>query len=408
MHCRICASTCLDTFLDLGHQPLANALLRASDLEARPEPRFPLALAICEQCALVQLTYVVPGEVLFRHYYYSSSVSEVMTRHFAVYADEVARRFVPEGGLVVEVGSNDGVLLQSLVGRPLRILGVDPARNLAEVAERRGVPTVADFFSEDVAKQIRSIHGRASAVIANNVFAHINDLTSVARGLDELLAEDGVFVFEVPYLVDLVEKLEFDTVYHEHLSYFSVRPLVALFEMFGFEIFEIRRQLVHGGSIRGFVRRKRVRPSDVSPSSTQPFLELEERAGVSDAPRLAAFAAQVSELCSSLRMTLIRLRADGRRIAGYGASAKGTVLLNACDLGRSELEFIVDSTPAKQGLFAPGSHLPIRHPDALRSESIDYALLLAWNHRHEIIDKERLYRDAGGRFIVPLPKVEIV
>jgi SAM-dependent methyltransferase len=407
MRCRICASTALETFLDLGHQPLANGLLRPSDIDCE-EPRFPLALAICRQCALVQLTHVVSGEVLFRHYLYSSSVSEAMTRHFAAYANDVARRWIPDGGLIVEVGSNDGVLLKSLLGRPVRILGVDPARNLAEVARSRGVPTVADFFSESVARDIRAEHGQASAVVANNVFAHIDDLASVLRGLDVLLADGGVFVFEVPYLVDLVERLEFDTVYHEHLSYFSVRPLVDLFERFGFEIFEVQRQSVHGGSIRGFVRRKRSDRERPVGGSTDALLELETRAGIADPQRLAAFAARVDALRAELKSTVLRLRADGKRIAGYGASAKGTVLLNACDLGRRELEFIVDATPSKQGLLAPGSHLSIRPPLALRTEGIEYALLLAWNHRKEIVDKERAYRDAGGRFIVPLPSVEVV
>jgi SAM-dependent methyltransferase len=413
VRCRICHGEDLEPFLDLGPQPLANGLISPSTLSRGwYEPRYPLVLAQCTRCTLVQLTYVVPGEVLFRDYFYFSSVSKAMSEHFALYAEEVARRFVPDGGLVVEIGSNDGVLLRSLLDRPVRILGVDPALNVAEVARAQGVPTLAEFFGEPVARTIVAEHGPAAAIIANNVFAHIDDLDSVMRGVDALLAADGVFVMEVPYLVDLVEHIEFDTVYHEHLSYFSLRPLLHLFGRFGFEMFDVSRQTVHGGTVRVFVRR-RLRAANGAPQadevgSVAELLKLEDASGVADPQRLTAFAKQVAETKDELRALVLRLGREHQRVAGYGASAKGTVLLNYCELGREDLTFIVDETPAKQGLLGPGTLLPIRGPEALQGERIDYALLLAWNHRNEILSKEAAFQEAGGRFIVPLPRLEIV
>src|SRR3954468_2799735 len=253
--CRVCGSTELEMFLDLGEMPPANALLHKEEL-GLPEARYPLALSSCRKCELIQLTHVLAPELLFQRYVYFSSVSEAMTRHFSAYAQDVADRFVPENGLVVEIGSNDGILLRSLLSRPLRVLGVDPARNVAEHARSRGVPTIADFFTEALARDIRQQQGPASAFLANNVFAHIDDLDEVMRGVQTLLADDGVIVMEFPYVVDFLEHLEFDTVYHEHLSYFGVRPLAQLFSRYQFELFDVHRQTVHGGSIRVFARRK--------------------------------------------------------------------------------------------------------------------------------------------------------
>ncbi len=403
--CRICRGEDLWEFLDLGDQPPSNALLRAEDLAA-PEPRYPLRVATCRTCELAQLTHVVAPEILFQqNYVYHSSVSAAMTRHFAALAAEVARRFVPAGGLVVELGSNDGILLRSLLGQDLRVLGIDPASNLAAKATESGVPTLPAFFTRELAVKVRSEHGPASAMHANNVFAHIDDLHDVMRGVDALLADEGAFVIEAPYLVDLLQHGEFDTIYHEHVSYFGVRPFTHLFEQYGFEVFEVQRQPVHGGTIRVFGGRRGAHPVHASVAE---LLDLERTLGVARPETLAAFARKVAALRVSLRGLVANLRAQGKRVVGYTAPAKGNVLLNYCGLGPSELDYLADATPAKQGMYSPGVRIPIRSPEHFHEDRPDYALLLAWNHRAEVLAKESAFREAGGKFILPLPQLEIV
>lgn len=403
-NCRACKSDGLVTFLDLGDQPLANALLLDPDVN---EPRFPLALCSCQRCGMIQLTHVVDASALFSHYLYFSSVSAKMTEHFAEYAADVAERFVPKNGLIVEIGSNDGILLQSLINKPVRILGVDPAANVAESARKAGVPTEVDFFCESVGQRIRRDHGPASTVIANNVFAHIDDLDSVMLGIDALLDKGGVFVIETPYIVDFIENLEFDTVYHEHLSYHGVRALSALFERFGFEIFDVRHYDVHGGTVRIFVQRKSSGRSPVS-AVVRKMIDTESEKGIFDIARLNAFAKDVASLKKNLCDLIFELKAKNKRIVGYGAPAKGNVLLNYCELGCRQLDYLIDATPAKQGLMNPGMHIPIRPPETLKAERPDYILMLAWNHKNEILAKEAAYRHSGGKFIIPIPKVEII
>ena len=404
--CRVCANPELHEFLDLGVMPPANALLQPDELEL-PEARFPLALSVCYRCELIQVTHVVPPQTLFQRYLYFSSVSEVMTRHFAALAREVRERFVPDNGLIVEIGSNDGVLLRAFLGRPVRILGIDPARNVAENARRSGVPTIADFFSEALARDIRLQQGPASVILGNNVFAHIDDLDDVMQGINVLLADDGVVVLEFPYVVDFLEQLEFDTVYHEHLSYFGIRPLAWLFDRYGFEICEIKRQTVHGGSIRVYAHRRGSKRLSLS-AHVAAFEALERQVGTATPERLARFAHDVELLRTELRTVVADLRASGKRIAGYTAPAKGTVLLNYCGFDSDTIEYLADATPVKQGLFCPGVRIPIRTPEYFHDDHPDYALLLAWNHKDEVLAKEAAYRSSGGKFIVPLPRVEIL
>ena len=404
--CRACGSVEIQPFLDLGSMPPANALIPPGQ-EGAAETRFPLALCSCRTCELVQLTHVVSATTLFRQYVYFSSQSGAMARHFATLANDVADRFVPAGGLVVEMGSNDGILLRSLVDRPIRILGVDPAENVAEQARSRGVPTIADFFSEDLARRIRVEHGGASAIFANNVFAHIDNLDDVLRGVDELLTPGGVLVIEVPYIVDFLEHLEFDTVYHEHLSYFGVRPLARLFGRFGFEIFDVSHWPVHGGTIRVFVRRARDARSDASPVVAE-YDARERAAGTAESARLARFARDIAGLRDTLVQLVDEIRRGGKRVVGYTAPAKGIVLLNYCSLDVARIPYLADSTPAKQGCLAPGVRIPIVSPEHFRSDGPDYAILLAWNHASEILAKEAAWQSGGGRFIVPVPSVQVV
>jgi len=402
--CRICGGTDLALFLDLGAMPPANALLKPEEIDL-PEARYPLALCHCPKCHLVQLTYKVRAEVLFHNYFYFSSVSQRMTQHFAGVANDIATRFVTSNGLVVEIGSNDGILLRSLLGR-CRILGIDPARNVVEHAIANGVPSIAAFFTEALAVEIRKQQGPAAALLANNVLAHIDDLDEVMRGVHQLLADDGVMVMEFPYVEDFLDHLEFDTVYHEHLSYFGVRPLTHLFARFGFEIFDVQRQSVHGGSIRIFGQRHGA--SHPIQPSVQELIELEMLRSEREPDRLIRFACDVVMLRNELRGLVAELQRAGKKVVGYTAPAKGVVLLNYCGFGPLDLEYTADATPAKQGLYCPGVRIPIRSPEYFRQDHPDYALLFAWNHKDEILEKEKAYRQSGGKFILPIPRVQVV
>lgn len=402
--CRICASTGLWRFLDLGSTPLANAFVAPERISA-PEAAYPLAVERCAACGQVQLTVVVRPDVLFANYLYASSASAPLLAHFDAYAAEVAERFAPPGSLVVEVGSNDGVLLRPLRRRGLVALGVEPAANLAAAANAAGVTTVNEFFSEAVARDIRGSRGAANAVVANNVLAHIDDLNDVLRALDVLLTQDGVFIAEVPYLGDLIEQVEYDTVYHEHLSYFSVAPLARLFEIADMELFDVRPLTIHGGSIRIVAGR---RGRHALTSELARMRAAEERAGLGDPVTYQRFAERVRASRAALRDLIVHERGRGARVAALGATAKGNTLLNYCGLGPTEVEYVGDSTPLKQGLLTPGMHIPVVAEERLNTDRPECILLLAWNYADAIVPRYRDYVRAGGRFIHPIPLARII
>jgi novobiocin biosynthesis protein NovU/D-mycarose 3-C-methyltransferase len=402
--CRICDSAALDTFLDLGATPLANALVppeHAADVEAR----YPLAIARCRRCGLVQLTVVVDPAVMFGNYLYASSASAPLLSHFDQYAGEVAERFASSGSFVAEIGSNDGVLLRPLARRGVRVLGIEPATNIAATANASGLRTWNDFFSADVARRARAELGAAKAVLANNVLAHIDDLSDVLAGLDALLDADGVFVAEVPYLRDLIEHVEYDTIYHEHLSYFSLSPLDRLFERIGMELFDVHHLPIHGGSVRIFAGRHGAHPKTAELGAMR---DAESRAGLGEPATYRAFADRVVESRAALRELIRRERQAGRRIAGLGATAKGNTLLNYCALGPAEIAYIGDSTPIKQGLLTPGMHIPVVAEELLKSDRPDRILLLAWNYADAIVPRYRDYLETGGRFIHPIPLARLI
>ncbi|HEY4002005.1 MAG TPA: class I SAM-dependent methyltransferase [Candidatus Xenobia bacterium] len=401
--CAACGATHLFPFLDLGDMPPANALLKRPDQE---ENSFPLGLVSCQECHLIQLTHLVPSELLFKGYVYFSSISQTMAAHFAEMAGEIEDRFVPENGLVVEIGSNDGILLHNLVGHPVRILGVDPAETAAAAARERGVPTVVDFFNTAVAQRIRDEHGPASAILGNNVLAHIPNLQETIRACAVLAADDGVLVFEFPYVVDFLLQGEFDTVYHEHFYYLGLGPLERLLRQHGFRIFEARRMSVHGGSIRVFASRR------TSPRTEHHQVgelgELERSLELANPDRLKAFGQHAEKVRSELNAMVDDLRQQGKRVVGYTAPAKGNVLLNYCKLGPDRIDYLADATPAKQGLYSPGMHIPIQSPEHFQQDRPDYAVLLAWNHQAEVMRREQLWHELGGKFIVPIPNPHIV
>ncbi len=402
--CRICGSSGLYKFLDMGRTPLANRFLR-SDAE-KDEPSYPLNVLFCGECGLVQLGYIVPPEQMFRDYIYFSSTSDTMRAHFAGLASEVLERFAVPGSLVVEVASNDGVLLRNMLGKGVRTLGVEPATNIAKVANESGIETLNEFFNHSTAKEIASRKGKAKAILACNVFAHIPDLHDFVKGLDALLDQDGVAIIEVPYLVDMYEKREFDTIYHEHLAYISVKPLVRLFGSHSMEIFDVKRQPVHGGTIRIYAQRK----GGKNRRTGEPdgLLRLEEGMGLHSRAAYDKFARDVEALRSELVGLLKRLKSEGKSVAAYGAPAKGNTLLNYFGIGRELVRYTVDKSPYKVGLFTPGVRLPVYDVSRIALDRPDYVLILAWNFSDEIIRQQSGYLKAGGHFIIPVPSPKIV
>lgn len=401
--CRVCASDGLELVLDLGSTPLANAFVRperADEIEAR----YPLETLRCGRCGLLQLSVVVRPDILFRDYLYASSASAPLLEHFGALAADVADRVAGSGMLAVEFGSNDGVLLRALRDRGFRILGVEPATNLARIANTAGLETINEFFAPDVAARIAAERGRASVVLANNVLAHIDDVGAVVAALDSLLDAEGILIAEVPYLGDLLEHVEYDTIYHEHLSYFALHPLVELFGAGGLELFDARHLPIHGGSIRIFVGRPGRRPRSAELAA---MLDREVSSGLLDVATYADFAGRVARSRDGILGMLERLRADGRSVAALGATAKGNTLLNYCGIGRELVEFVADTTPFKQGLLTPGMHIPVRPEETLIRERPDYAVMLAWNYADAIVRKHAAYLQAGGHFIHPIPTARV-
>jgi SAM-dependent methyltransferase len=404
--CRSCGAGNLSLILSLGHTPLANALLTAAQLD-QPEETFPLDLTLCNACTLVQITETVPPEKLFRHYFYLSSFSDTMLRHARQIAHSlISERNLGPDSLVVEVASNDGYLLQYYQDEGIPVLGIEPAENIARIADERGVPTRCDFFGAELAEKL-AIEGRYADVIhANNVLAHVADLNGVVAGFARLLKPSGILVVEVPYVKEMIDRCEFDTIYHEHLSYFSLTALDCLFRRHGLLIHEVEQLALHGGTLRVFAIKA---DTELHFAGTvRQLLASEAQWRVSEISSYEGFAAHVERLRESLSSLLHRLKAEGRRIAVYGASAKGSTLLNYFGLGHEVFDFVVDRSTVKQGLYTPGTHLPIFAPEKLLEEMPEYVLLLTWNFADEVLEQQAQYRAAGGRFIIPIPDVHIV
>ena len=402
--CRSCGETRLEPILDLGKTPLADRLLRKDQL-GEPEPVFPLEVVFCPRCTLVQIRETVAPELLFAaDYPYFSSFSSYLLEHSRRNVEELIRmRGLGPKSFVVELASNDGYLLRNYVAAGIPVLGIDPVSGVARAAEKAGVLTLVEFFTGDLAGQMAEKGQRADVIHANNVLAHVADTNGFVAGIHTLLKDEGVAVIEAPYLRDLVDHCEFDTIYHEHLCYFSVTALDHLFRRHGLFLNDVRRLPIHGGSLRLYVeRRERVQ------GSVSALMEEERKLGMDHTGYYRDFSARVVELKRALLAMLNDLKSRGKRIAAYGAAAKGATLINFVGIGLDLLEFVVDRNVHKQGMFMPGQRIPIYPSERILQEKPDYVLLLPWNLESEILRQESAFREAGGHFIIPVPTPRIV
>lgn len=403
--CRTCKSERLYLFLPLGDHPLANGFLREEQL-SEPELTFPLDCHVCLDCGLIQVAdHVPPG--YFRHYVYIPSAAEAMHGHFAGLAETLAERFLADpDALTIDIGCNDGLFLSFLQQRGSRTLGIDPATNIVELAREKGVEVVNEYFTPETARQVRERYGPAKVVVSTNTFHHIGDLDPFTLGVTQLLDDDGVFVVEVPHALELVELNEFDGVYHEHVSQLTVKSFVDHFRLFGLEVFDVERLDVHGGSMRVFAR-----PASNGagvPEPVQAWIDRETDRGLFEPETYDAFRARVERNREELMGLLRGLKADGKQIVGYGASARGNTLLNYYGIGTDLLDSIVDRNPLKHGLYSPGMHIPVLPTERLVDEQPDYVLLIAWNFGDEIVRQQEEYHRAGGKFIVPIPEPRVI
>jgi SAM-dependent methyltransferase len=403
-NCRLCDSSDLAMVFGLAPTPPANNFLRQDQLKD-PEEKFPLDVFFCNSCKHVQILDVVDPEILFRNYVYVSGTSTQFVQHFQRYADAICSKYgFKSGQFAFEIGSNDGTLLRCFKEKGMKVLGVDPARKIAESATQAGIPTLPLFFHEGVAKELKAEHGSADVILANNVFAHIDDLASIARGVRHMLSDGGIFVFEVSYLVDVFEKTLFDTIYHEHLDYHSVGPLVSFFEKHGLELINAERVDSHGGSLRATVQKKGGPHQEAA--GVQELIQLERKLGLYEQSTYQTFAKNIEAVGEALGRRLRELKSKGKKIAAFGAPAKATTLMHHFKIGPEFVDFIVDDSPLKQGLYSPGYHIPVVSSEAIAREKPDYLVILAWNFADFIVKKHPKFLEEGGHFIVPLPQLK--
>jgi SAM-dependent methyltransferase len=405
--CRFCTAPLRRTFVDLGMSPLCESYVPAERLGAM-EPFYPLHVRICERCLLVQLEEFVAPEEIFTEYAYFSSYSDSWVAHARGYVEMAVERFgLGHDSLVVELASNDGYLLQHVVEKGIPALGIEPAANVAEAARERGIESIVEFFGRDLAARLVAEGRRADLLTANNVMAHVPDLNDFVGGMEPLLAPNGVVTIEVPHLLRLVEDNQFDTIYHEHFSYFSLLTARKVLAAHGLEVFDVDELKSHGGSLRIYAQRRSTGRRAVGPNVTA-LLERERELGFDTLEGHSGFSARVEETKWRLLAFLIECRREGKRVAGYGAPGKGNTLLNYCGIRTDLLEFTVDRNPYKQGQFLPGTHIPIRHPEALEQARPDFILILPWNLKEEIVAQLSYTREWGARCVVPIPEVEVL
>jgi 2-polyprenyl-3-methyl-5-hydroxy-6-metoxy-1,4-benzoquinol methylase len=405
--CRACGATLHHTFVDLGMSPLSNAILRAEQLNSM-EPFYPLHARVCERCFLVQLEQYELPEKIFGDYSYFSSFSETWLRHSREYAEGAIDRFrLNAKSLVVEVASNDGYLLQCFQQRGIPVLGVEPAQNVAQAAEKKGIPTLAKFFGAQTAAELEAASQKADLLVANNVLAHVPDLRDFVAGLKRALKPRGAITLEFPHLLRLIQGNQFDTIYHEHFSYFSFLTAEDILARQGLTVFDVEELPTHGGSLRVYARHVED-DSRILEARVSDLRKLEITSGIQQLETYAAFGQKVQETKRSLLKFLVDAKDAAKSVVGYGAPAKGNTLLNYCGVGRDFLDYTVDLSPHKQGHFLPGTHIPIHHPDMIRKTRPDYVLILPWNLKTEILDQLKDLRQWGCRFVIPIPSIEVL
>jgi hypothetical protein len=405
LSCRFCATELRHSFADLGSSPLANAFLKPGDL-GRPESFYPLHAYVCGECFLVQLAEFEAPEEIFRDYVYFSSYSDSWVEHARRYVEDAVERFRLEPtSSVIEIASNDGYLLQFFQAHGIPVLGVEPAANVAAAAEERGIPTVVKFFGRLTADELLRERRPPDLVVANNVLAHVPRLNDFVAGIAALLAASGVATLEFPHLLRLIEGGEFDTIYHEHFSYFSLRSVERVFAAHGLEVFDVEELPTHGGSLRIYARTAGT--GDGAGPRVAELREVEREAGLAEIETYSRFEERVRAIKRDLLEFLIATKRDGRSVVAYGAAAKGNTLLNYCGIRSDFVDYVVDRSPHKQGRFLPGTHLPVLHPDRVIATKPDYLLILPWNIKDEIVEQMGHVREFGCRFVTPIPTVQV-
>lgn len=418
-NCRVCSGSNLVKVLDLGKIPLSNAFLKEKELN-NPEKKFPLVVYFCRNCGLLQLLDIISPELLFRNYYYMTSTSKPLADHFVKFGRILSEKFIKsKNDLTIDIGGNDAVLLESIKNK-CRVLNIEPAKNIAKISREKGVETVSEFFSEKLARDIFKKYGTAKVVTASNVFAHADNLDDFIKGVKILIGNNGIFVIEAHWVANLLGLAGiggFDQIYHEHLSYFSLSALQKLFNRYHLKIFDAKLISIHGQSLQVYVacppaeqaclpvgRGKNYKVS----RRVKALLGKEKKLGISDVKTYFDFAKRVAENKTELKSSLLRLKKKNKKIVGYGAPAKGNILLNYCGINNKILDFIVEDSPLKQGLYTPGNHIPIYSAEKLKEIFPDYVLLLAWNYTDAILKKEKALIERGVKFILPVPKVKII
>ena len=406
VNCRMCKSNNIQKFLDLGFSALSDNFLTRAQLD-ESEKFFPLTVNLCFDCGLCQLGYVVPGELMFnKDYPYDSSTTKTGRDHFTKMGIDICDRFnLKQNSLVIDVGSNSGILLSAFKSKGMKVLGIEPSSKLANIAIEKGVDTIIEFFSNTLVKKILNDYGKVSLITGTNVFAHIDDIDDFMLTANSLLTEDGIIVIEAPYLLNLIENMEYDTIYHEHLSYLSVKPMVKFFKKFDFEIFDIQKQTIHGGTLRYFISRKNNKEITQEVSH---YLKIEDNKDLYSEKKLIDFATSVKTHRQTLLELLNNLKKDGKKIVAISAPAKGNTLLNYCKIDAQILDYVTERNSLKIGKFTPGMHIPVYSDKKLLEDPPDYALILAWNFADEIMENNSDYKEKGGKFIIPTPKPKIV
>ena len=406
-NCRFCGNDLSQIFLDLGITPLANSFLKKSELNNN-ESFFPLQVYVCEKCYLFQLKQFQTPNEIFSNYAYFSSYSSSWLKHAENYVEMILERFpLNQNSLVIELASNDGYLLQYFNKKNIPVLGIEPAENVAKIAIENDINTTIDFFSENLAYNLKNNKKQADLIIANNVLAHVPELNNFVKGIKILLKNNGIATIEFPHLLNLIEKNQFDTIYHEHFSYFSLFTVMNIFSSHDLEIFDIEELSTHGGSLRLYVKHTQNNLFSIT-DNVKIILDKEKEAKLDDINTYKIFSNKVYLAKKNLNDFFLSCKQSNKKIIGYGAPAKGNTLLNFCKIDKNMLLYTVDKSKQKQGLYLPGTHIPIKSPEEIKKSKPDYLLILPWNLQNEIMDEMNFIRDWGGKFVIPIPEVKIL